>query len=160
MIRRFNWVIVGLVAFFFMVYRDNIMSSVGSVLVRGMRNNNPFNVRNSSNFQWKGQIGVDDKGFCVFGSLSDGVRAGVKNLVNGYFSKGLNIRQIIERYAPSHENNTENYISHVVRFGYFPDEYYVPFTDDDRLAVCRAIVKMEVGFINDEITGLIKTNLL
>lgn len=36
---------------------------------RGIRNNNPYNIRSNSNFIWRGQFGKDDAGFCIFHKL-------------------------------------------------------------------------------------------
>jgi hypothetical protein len=150
---RFDfWVVVGALILLFIVFKDRVMSVVGNFVVRGMRNNNPFNLRNSPKYKWKGQIGVDDKEFCVFDTLENGVRAGVRNLQNGYFSKGLTIRQILEKYAPSFENDTENYIRHVIKYNPDFSEDFIPITDEHKLSGCRGIVRMDVGYdaVGDE----------
>lgn len=80
---------------------------------RGIRNNNPGNIRKGSS-KWEGEIGVDDKGFIVFKEMKYGVRACMK-LVRNYILSGHDtIRKIISRWAPSSDNNpTESYISYV-----------------------------------------------
>lgn len=39
-----------------------------SKTTRGVRNNNPGNIRLSSQFKWTGQVQGTDKDFCVFGN--------------------------------------------------------------------------------------------
>jgi hypothetical protein len=82
---------------------------------RGIRNNNPGNLRFGKFAQQLGATGKDDKGFAVFQSMEDGVRAAVK-LLEGYVSKGYDsVRKIISRWAPANENNTSAYIDAVAK---------------------------------------------
>lgn len=92
--------------------------------LRGIRNNNPANIRRGSN--WKGLVSflVDpcnnqryyDKSFCQFSSLEFGVRALIVLLRTYHYKYKLNtIEKIIHRFAPLCENNTYEYISIVVR---------------------------------------------
>ncbi|MBS4537071.1 hypothetical protein GOQ27_01275 [Clostridium sp. D2Q-11] len=69
------------------------------------RNNNPGNLRWASS-----QIGSNNN-FAIFKSYSDGYNA-MKNLVFGTYGSKT-IAEMIEIYAPSSENDTENYISFV-----------------------------------------------
>ena len=78
---------------------------------RGIRNHNPMNLRYYDSINWNGQIGPDDAGYARFETVEHGIRAGVKNLLNGYFGRGISSPQaIISKYAPHHENPTDNYI--------------------------------------------------
>ena len=99
-------------------------------LPRGIRNNNPLNIRLSSD-KWQGQINgkgnIDGNSslsseraggeavFCVFSSMEYGWRAAFVILCRTYYGKyGLKtIRDIVSRWAPAKENNTEAYIRHV-----------------------------------------------
>lgn len=114
-------------------------------MTRGMRNNNPFNLRWTI-ANWLGKTGQDDKGFCVFETISHGVRAGIKNLKNGYFSLRMSIEEIVNKYAPASENNVDNYIEHICSYhkDFTPD--YVPCNLRDYVLICKAIVRMEQGF--------------
>lgn len=79
--------------------------------VRGIRNNNPGNIRKGAN--WDGSTG-DDGAFVIFRSPEYGIRALAKLLLNYERLHGLNtVRGIISRYAPSNENNTAAYVSSV-----------------------------------------------
>ena len=94
-------------------------------LPRGIRNNNPLNIRRSKD-QWKGLADAQtDRAFCQFKSLEDGWRAAFYLLTRTYYHKYrlYTIRTIIRRWAPPGENNTEAYIANVSRLtGIDPDE--------------------------------------
>lgn len=78
-------------------------------VVRGLRNNNPFNIKKSYQ-SWLGKIHGQDPTFETFKNLRFGVRAGLKLLIT-YISRGYDSpEKIIERFAPTSENNTPNYI--------------------------------------------------
>lgn len=85
-------------------------------LPRGMRNNNPGNLRISSS-PWQGKIPADqntDGAFEQFVNYAYGTRAMIKLLIN-YMQSGRNtIRSILYRYAPPSDNNdTEAYVQAV-----------------------------------------------
>lgn len=90
---------------------------------RGIRNHNPGNIRHGS--KWEGLAASQpDPDFCTFVSPVYGVRALAKVLLNYKRKHGLStIRQVINRWAPSTENNTNAYILSVSRkLGKVPDE--------------------------------------
>ena len=95
------------------------------MLPRGIRNNNPLNIRRSKD-QWKGLADAQtDRAFCQFKSLDYGWRAAFYLLTRTYYHKYrlYTIRTIIRRWAPPGENNTEAYIANVSRLtGIDPDE--------------------------------------
>ena len=84
--------------------------------VRGLRNNNPANIRISKN-NWKGKIAIDkntDGSFEQFISYPYGIRALIKLIYTYYNSHKLKtVTAIISRFAPSNENNTSSYINKV-----------------------------------------------
>lgn len=87
---------------------------------RGIRNNNPLNIRKGSN--WKGERpNQTDKAFEEFISLEWGIRAAFKLLRNhisgfkGSRPKMNTYRKIITMWAPPSENATEEYINYVCR---------------------------------------------
>ena len=82
---------------------------------RGLRNNNPLNIRhNADTFQ--GEIKGADKAFKTFSSMPYGYRAAFITLAT-YLSKGCNtIEKIVTRWAPPTENNTGTYIANVERW--------------------------------------------
>ena len=93
-------------------------------LPRGIRNNNPGNIRGAS-FTWQGETGRDSQDFVIFEAPVYGVRA-MARVIETYREKYflVTIRQIVERWAPDSENNTESYIISVAsRSGIGSDEY-------------------------------------
>jgi hypothetical protein len=95
---------------------------------RGIRNNNPLNIR-LSNDKWQGQVlpqrGSGEGVFCVFYNMEYGWRAAFRILCNTYYNKYKlrTIRDIVSRWAPNNENNTAAYIRHVSDYtGIGPDK--------------------------------------
>jgi len=84
-------------------------------MAHGYAINNPGNIRISATL-WIGQVVPgDDADFVTFSSLAYGYRA-MFTLLKNYINKGYNtIDKIINRWAPSSENNTLAYINHVVQ---------------------------------------------
>ena len=77
--------------------------------------NNPFNIRYSKRNRWRGQTG-STRGFCDFHTLYDGVRAAVYLVFKSYPHYGCtSLRDVISRFAPSNENDTEKYIAFVAK---------------------------------------------
>ncbi len=118
-------------------------------LPRGLRNNNPGNIR-LSNTVWLGEIRPGkDKQFCHFRSMAYGYRALLKLLRNYSRLYGCDtIRSIITRWAPPNENHTEAYITYVSReMGNIYDEMYIVDIDNKEV-MCKlaaAISFMENG---------------
>lgn len=85
---------------------------------RGLRNNNPLNIRLSPNNPWQGEVRPSqDKEFCQFRTMEHGYRAAMKLLRNYADRYGLRtVRSIISRWAPPGENDTEAYIRAVCRY--------------------------------------------
>ena len=82
---------------------------------RGIRNNNPLNIRKSKD-NWQGLRTLqEDREFCQFSSMAYGWRAAFVILCKTYYGKYKlkTIRAIITRWAPPKENNTEAYIRRV-----------------------------------------------
>lgn len=73
---------------------------------------NPLNIRYSSRNRWLGQVG-EYRGFCVFSNIAYGFRAAFVLLSNYIKQDTRTIEDIIKRWAPPSENDTEKYISFV-----------------------------------------------
>lgn len=89
-----------------------------SGLPRGMRNNNPGNIRVSAN-AWKGKVPAGkntDGAFEQFSTYAYGIRAMIKNLMS-YYASGLNtLEGIIYKWAPPADNNpTPDYVAYVAK---------------------------------------------
>ena len=95
------------------------------MLPRGIRNNNPLNIRRSKDL-WMGlRAQQTDASFCQFESLEYGWRAAFYLLTRTYYHKYklFTIRAIINKWAPPNENQTSKYIENVCRLtGIGPDE--------------------------------------
>jgi len=106
------------------------------------RNNNPGNIR--WNPRIKGVVGKDARGFAIFSSKFAGLAA-MKSLLTGYIKKGYNtIEKILNRYAPSSDNNdTEKYIQFVAQKSKINRSDII--TPDQVESLIPAMVKMETG---------------
>ncbi len=111
---------------------------------RGIRNNNPGNIRVSKD-QWEGMTG-DDGAFVTFDSPESGVRALGKNLLS-YGRQGYDsIEKIINRWAPPNENDTKAYIDSVVAATGIPATQSLDLSDPDTLSsLAQAISFHETG---------------
>lgn len=114
---------------------------------RGIRNNNPGNIVKSS-IQWKGAVG-NDGSFVKFASPEDGIRAMAK-IIRVYESKYnlTTIRQIISRWAPPTENQTEKYIDFVSKkMNKKPDEKLNLQLNSELATLLSAIIQFENGSV-------------
>ena len=84
---------------------------------RGIRNNNPGNIRRGDN--WEGLVVESkrtDESFCQFTAPEYGIRAMIIILRNYQKKHGLStLRNIITRWAPPAENNTDAYVNSVAQ---------------------------------------------
>ena len=80
---------------------------------RGIRNNNPLNIRKGS--KWQGLRDFPtDKEFCEFVTMAYGFRAAFRTLITYYTKhKCKTLKEIITRWAPPSENETWAYIDRV-----------------------------------------------
>ena len=96
------------------------------MLPRGIRNNNPLNIRHTAKDQWKGlKAQQTDASFCQFERMEYGWRAAFYLLTRTYYHKYrlFTIRGIISKWVPPNENLTATYIANVCRLtGIAPDE--------------------------------------
>jgi len=114
---------------------------------RGIRNNNPGNLRRS-NDPWQGLAEQQtDSDFFVFKSPVYGIRALARTLIAYQDKHGLStIRTLITRWAPAAENNTESYIKAVAgESGRHPDQPLDLHTYADLQPLVTAIIQHENG---------------
>ncbi|UAB72394.1 structural protein [Vibrio sp. SCSIO 43132] len=114
--------------------------------VRGVRNNNPLNIRIGNN--WQGEAAIPrDKAFETFKHHKYGFRAGAKLLRNYQRLYHLySLEQIIHRFAPPNENDTKNYAGFVAkRLGVSVHDHIDLFDDETLAKVMHAMSIMEVG---------------
>ena len=103
------------------------MSSKKSKIPRGIRNNNPLNIRVGNN--WKGEVSQPtDHTFEQFTEMKWGCRAAFVILRNYIKRHKLNtLSKIIERWAPRNENDTKSYIKSVEKYSLIPANAVIRF---------------------------------
>ncbi|QXF34786.1 structural protein [Photorhabdus luminescens] len=115
---------------------------------RGIRNNNPGNIRWSDD--WQGLVPESlrtDKSFCQFINPEYGIRAMVK-VIRNYNSKyGINtVSGIIKRWAPPNENNTDGYVNRVCKdTGVTRDQVVDVFDQAYMTKLIKSIITVENG---------------
>ncbi|WIL43097.1 structural protein [Pantoea agglomerans] len=120
----------------------------GSNNSRGIRNNNPGNIRWGD--EWKGLVPEaqrTDKSFCQFKAPEFGIRAMIIILRNYQSKYGLKtITGIIKRWAPPNENDTQAYIRNVALATGTDADKPIDLTDSRKLfPLLQAIIKHENG---------------
>jgi len=115
---------------------------------RGIRNNNPGNIRWGAPWQGlRAKPDRDDTAFCQFQNAVFGIRALARTLITYQDKHGLRtIRQIITRWAPPTENNTLAYIHVVARQTGFEIDQELDLHGCEHLRpVLEAIIRHENG---------------
>lgn len=113
---------------------------------RGLRNNNPGNIRLSAT-RYKGEVESADRAFKSFETAAWGYRAIFMLLHTYQVRHRLNtLRQMIGRYAPPSENDTDAYLEFVTRrTGIAADERVDTLSRLHMVPVAGAISRMENG---------------
>lgn len=122
---------------------------------RGIRNNNPLNIRKGNN--WKGERpNQSDKAFEEFTSMTYGIRAGfiiIRKYMSGYnglTEKFNTIEKIIHRWAPPTENATQKYIDQVAKESGISPRLKLSFSDKKSMcAIVSAMIHVECGQLVD-----------
>ena len=125
---------------------------------RGIRNNNPLNIKYVTTTIWVGQvrdIERSDKTFAEFYEMKYGIRAGIK-LIRNYIRSGYNtINKIISRWCPDQTQYTyRKFVGDRVK-AVFPavDRWTVISRDDKDIIreMVKAMAVMECQYkIDDE----------
>ncbi len=114
------------------------MAAVDKKTPRGLRNNNPLNIRKGNN--WQGErTPQTDPAFEEFNTLEDGLRAGFI-IIHNYLKKRppINtVRAIISRWAPANENHTKAYIAQVCKRAALNAD--VPIKWEQKNILCRLV---------------------
>ena len=115
-------------------------------MTRGMRNNNPLNIRRVVGTSWKGEIvsPIEDKQFVQFTSLTYGLRAAFC-ILRTYRNKhhAVCIEDIITRWAPPTENDTHKYILDVCKLTGFGGKERL--TENNWPQLVKAMARIESG---------------
>lgn len=114
--------------------------------VRGIRNNNPLNLRIGND--WIGEVSnPTDPDFEQFTKIEYGLRAGFI-VLRRYISRyGRNtIAKIISSWSPPRENCTDKYIDFVSTSAEIPRNLLLSFDDKARMCrLVRSMCKFECG---------------
>lgn len=129
-------------------------------VTRGVRNNNPGNIDYNPRNQWHGQLAPDpaiEKRFARFDTAENGIRALAKLLLAYRSKNGMpgvggpgidTVREVISRWAPGGENDTESYIKAVATgVGVQPDQ---PID----IRNFRTLIALTTGIIQHENGGV------
>ena len=128
---------------------------------RGIRNNNPGNIKYTGT-AWLGLANPPHDGtFCVFTDARFGLRALAKVLRNYNRYYGIRtIYRIIKRFAPATENQTDAYIKSVAAStGYDPHTQLNLESNAVLVKLMKAIIKHENGkqpYTDEEIEAAIQ----
>lgn len=110
------------------------------MIPRGIRNNNPLNIRVGN--VWLGEVkNPTDPHFEQFNSMEYGLRAGfvlLRRYIRHY--KRQTIEDIISSWAPSNENNTKAYIDTVVRVSGIDRNEILHYSNKDTM--CKLVDAM------------------
>lgn len=125
------------------------------MITRGIKNNNPFNIRRNAKNKWLGRISFSDStdtAFEQFKTMKYGLRAGII-LLRNYIRSGFDTpSKIINRFAPSFENNPSVYIKYVCGVvGVGPDYRFLVGSPQFfylAVAICQFESKYQVSILD------------
>jgi len=125
-------------------------------MVRGLRNNNPLNIRKVAGQHWQGELlpsptgeGSGERLFVQFSSIEYGLRAAfciLRTYRNKY--KAVCIEDIITRWAPPTENDTRKYICDLCRLTGFGGKERL--TENEWPKLVQAMARIECGTVLSE----------
>ena len=118
-----------------------------SALARGVRNNNPLNIKKKVSNAWDG-IAEDQSGdsiFAIFESAEYGIRAAIRTLVTYQDKHKLKTpSEMLARWAPSSENVVSDYVAVVKELsGLSMDDPMVIGNNQKTLDLIRSMIAME-----------------
>lgn len=115
-------------------------------LPRGLRNNNPGNIRRNSDV-FQGEVNPSrDQQFKQFKTMAHGYRAVFKILSNYYRNYKLDtIRKMIGRWAPENENNTAAYVSLVSSYAGIEPDDLICFDREQMIRIVAGMSRVENG---------------
>lgn len=116
------------------------------MIPRGIRNNNPGNLR-KSDAPWLGKVAGADPAFEIFDTAAHGIRALARTLLT--YQRMHHCRTVgdfILRYAPAHENDTAAYVRDVAKALRVTVDEPLDLADAAVLArLVKAIIRHENG---------------
>lgn len=136
-----------------------LMKKKQILIPRGLRNNNPLNIRRTKSY-WVGMAKEQkDRSFVTFVEMRWGWRAAFKLLANYYYIHKLTtIQGILNRWAPPQDhNNTKGYINRVCGMTQLqPTTQLLPPIEDARTwkNIGFAMAMVENGYANIDLGPL------
>ena len=138
---------------------------LGTNFTRGIRNNNPGNLRYTA-IPWQGKVSYAQnkdweinpsnvvKEFEQFVNMAYGIRAMAIDITGDVKENNYSLAQLIYEYAPPHENDTTAYIQTVKqRAGIADANAPLQFTFLSLSEVLRAMIMMENGADGNKVTN-------
>lgn len=114
--------------------------------VRGIRNNNPGNIRKGSKKIWNGEVWPStDPSFSQFQTMAWGVRALLIDLTNKHKQGLRTVQAIIYKYAPPTENYSAVYAKFVADQMGIGVLQAFPLTEANLLKFAKAVARFENG---------------
>ena len=129
------------------------MNQKTRVVPRGIRNNNPLNIRIGN--VWLGEVhNPTDPDFEQFVHIKYGLRAGfvlLRRYINHYHRN--TVPMILAAWAPATENNTLKYIDYVCQHAHISSTQSLTFDDKPTMVLLvKAMAKYETGTDIDDNT--------
>ena len=120
--------------------------------MRSIRNCNPLNIRRVAATNWIGQSALQtDRKFVKFDGVEWGIRAAFCILrTYARRHKALCVRDIVSRWAPPSENDTEQYIRNVCLWTGFGGRQRL--TEKEWPLLVQAMARQESGVLLDSVT--------
>lgn len=114
---------------------------------RGIRNNNPGNIRSVPAMLWYGERLPSDDGYARFNTSHNGIRAMLINLYHYYALDGcITYADGCKRWAPRNENDTAKYTADICGKLNVAATDVVPYTHEFCVVeFAKAIIWMENG---------------
>jgi len=129
-----------------------VVNDLAPLAPRGVRNNNPGNIRSSNSNNWQGEVPSNDPAFEQFRGPADGLRAMGRVIQN---NSNLTVEQLINRYAPPTENDTQAYVDAVRNAGIDTTK---SVSEVNKLDLVKTMIRQETGvmpFNDDFIQGVL-----
>lgn len=120
-------------------------AAVADVIVpRGIRNNNPGNLRwiENPSQRWRGMVDQDVDGYAIFDTIENGVRA-IGGELRASIRRSQTLQQAIYEWAPPTENNTDAYVASVSEQTGLPPSWRL--VNDNVPSMAAAIIYQENG---------------
>jgi hypothetical protein len=114
---------------------------------RGIRNNNPGNLRYLKDWGWPGVVGVDSAKFAIFSTPEDGLAEFIRQLRRDQKRGLLSFAQLLPKYAPADDNNdVPAYILRVSEMTGIPADRPLNLNEPNELMrVMKAFTRHEQG---------------